>query len=142
MNKRQAASSRLRATLRAARGSNLTVKALPLALFAAMLAVAGCGGQSPVAPDGGRPSLAISTLSGRVYENVTWADPPLAEALIEITGADGLKHAGFSDDHGFYAITARPGGVAVTVSKPGFEPRTSEFILETDTVLNFSLTPE
>ena len=73
---------------------------------------------------------------------MTWGDPPLADALIEVTGVDGLKQAGYSDDDGFYTITTPPGGVAVTASKPGFETKTSEFVLQTDTVLNFSLTPE
>ena len=73
---------------------------------------------------------------------MTWGDPPLADALVEVTGADGLKESGFSDDDGFYKIAAPPGGVTVTASKPGFETKTSEFMLVTDTVLNFSLTAE
>ena len=142
MNNRAALlSSRQSATFRTARPSPIAAQALSLSLAVAMLAVAGCGGLSPVAPDGARPAV-ISTLSGQVHENVTWGDPPLANALIAITGADGFKHTGFSDDHGFYTIAAPPGSVAVTASKPGFEAKTAEFVLVTDTVLNFSLTPE
>jgi hypothetical protein len=114
------------------------VKTIALALVAVALAVAGCG-PSPVAPDG---QQVIPTLSGQVQQNVTWGDPPLADALVEVTGADGLKRTGFSDDDGFYKIVAAPGTVTVTASKPGFETKTSEFVLVTDTVLNFSLTAE
>ena len=111
-------------------------------LVVGMLAAAGCGGSSPVSPDGGLPPARISVLSGQVHENVTWGDPPLADALVEITGADGVKRTGLSDDNGFYSIATVPGAVTVRASKPGFEPKTSEFMLITDTVLNFSLTPD
>jgi hypothetical protein len=117
------------------------VKTIALSLVAVALAVAGCG-PSPVAPGGQQPLTAIPTLSGQVQQNVTWGDPPLADALVEVTGADGLKRTGFSDDDGFYKIVAARGTVTVTASKPGFETKTSEFVLVTDTVLNFSLTAE
>jgi Carboxypeptidase regulatory-like domain len=113
------------------------------ALFlVAVLAAAGCGGSSPVAPNGTLPPTATSVLSGQVHENVTWGDPPLSDALVEVTGADGLKKTGLSDDDGFYKIATAPGPVTVRASKPGFETKTSEFMLISDTVLNFSLTPE
>jgi hypothetical protein len=118
------------------------VKTIALSLVAVALAVASCGSPSPVAPDGAQPMPVIPTLSGQVQHNVPWGDPPLADALVEVTGADGLKRSGFSDDDGFYKIAAAPGNVTVTASKPGFETKTSEFMLVTDTVLNFSLTAE
>jgi hypothetical protein len=117
------------------------VKTHALFLVAVMLAAAGCGGSSPVAPGGTLPPT-TSTLSGQVHENVTWGDPPLADALVEVTGADGLKRTGLSDDDGLYKIATAPGTVTVKASKPGFATKTSEFMLMSDTVLNFSLTPE
>ena len=50
--------------------------------------------------------------------------------LIEVAGADGLRNTGFSDDDGFYRIAAAPGTVIVTASKPGFETKMSEFVLD------------
>ena len=86
--------------------------------------------------------MVVPTLSGQVQQNVTWGDPPLADALVEVIGADGSRKTGLSDDDGFYTIATAPGSVTVRASKPGFETRTSEFVLVTDTVLNFSLTAE
>ncbi|MEO8256050.1 MAG: carboxypeptidase-like regulatory domain-containing protein [Acidobacteriota bacterium] len=116
-------------------------KTLLLALVAALLVATGCGGASPMVPDGASPT-AVSILSGQVHESVVWGDPPLADALIEVTGANGLKKTGFSDDDGFYRIAAAPGSVIVTASKPGFATKASEFMLVTDTTLNFSLIPD
>jgi len=83
---------------------------------------------------------AAVNLKGKLIK-FDWVNPH-SWAYVEVTGADGLKHAGFSDDHGFYTIAAPAGRVAVTASKPGFRTRRSEFVLVTDTVLNFSLTAE
>jgi carboxypeptidase family protein len=115
-------------------------KTLAFFLLAGSLSAASCGGASPVAPDAAR--LVIPTISGQVHESVTWGDPPLAAAVVEVTGGDGSKKTGISDDRGFYKIAVGPGNVTVTASKPGFETKTSEFLLVTDTVLNFSLAPE
>jgi hypothetical protein len=131
-----------RATFRTARRSKTDVKIRALLMVAVMLAAASCGGSSPVSPDGGLPPSAISVLSGQVHENVTWGDPPLADALVEVTGADGVKRTGLSDDDGFYKIATVPGTVTVRASKPGFVPKTSEFMLITNTVVNFSLVPD
>ena len=118
------------------------MRTVALFLVVGSLAAGSCGGSSPVAPDGPQPPMVIPTISGRVHEHVTWGDPPLADALVEVTGADGSKKTGISDHDGFYKIAAAAGSVTVTASKPGFETKTSEFMLVTDTVLNFSLAPE
>ena len=117
------------------------MKTVALFLVAGSLVAAGCSGRSPVAPDS-TPQPIVRTISGQVHENVTWGDPPLAGAVIEVTGADGSKKTGISDTGGFYKIAAGPGSVTVTASKPGYETQRSEFVLETNTVLNFSLSPE
>ena len=111
----------------------------PLLLTMLVLA-SGC--TSPVAPDRTQPPIVIPTISGSVYESVTWGDPPLADAVVEVAGADGSKKTGISDAAGFYKIAAGPGTVTVTASKPGYETKTLEFMLVTDTVLNFSLSSE
>jgi hypothetical protein len=116
------------------------MKAVALVLVAGSLVAVSCGGQSPVAP-GLQPTV-IPTVSGQVQENVTWGDPPLADAVIEVVRADGSKKTGISDDDGFYRIAAEPGSVRVTASKPGYEAKSAEFMLVTDTVLNFSLAHE
>ena len=115
-------------------------KTLAFFLLAGSLSAASCGGPSPIAPDAAQ--LVIPTISGQVHESVTWGDPPLAAAVVEVTGGDGSKKTGISDDGGFYKIAVSPGNVTVTASKPGFEAKTSEFLLVADTVLNFSLAPE
>src|SRR6185295_2147083 len=98
------------ATYPTARRSNTVVKTIALSLVAVAfaLAVASCGGSSPVAP-GAPPPTVMPTLSGQVQQNVTWGDPPLADALVEVVGADGLKKTGLSDDEGFYQIAVAPG---------------------------------
>jgi len=87
-------------------------------------------------------AVVTPTISGQVHESVDWGDPPLAAAVVEVTGGDGVKKTGMSDGAGFYRIEAVPGSVTVTASKPGFATKTTEFMLMTDTVLNFSLAPE
>lgn len=113
-------------------------KTLALFLVAGTLAGANCGGPAPMAPT----RVVTPTISGQVHESVDWGDPPLAAAVVEVTGGDGVKKTGMSDDSGFYRIAAGPGSVTVTASKPGFATKTTEFLLMTDMVLNFSLAPE
>jgi hypothetical protein len=118
------------------------VKTVALLLAAVLLPASGCGGRSAVAPDSTQQAIVIPAISGWVHEDVTWGDPPLADAVVEVTGADGSKKTAISNADGFYRIAAGPGSVTVTASKPGYATRTSEFILATDTVLNFSLAAE
>ena len=128
-------------TIRVAiRSKTQMMKAVALVLVAGSLVAASCGGQSPVAPAPQPPKL--PTISGQVQANVTWGDPPLANAVVEVTGADGSKRTGISDDDGFYRIATGPGSVTVTASKSGYATKSAEFMLVTDTVLNFSLAPE
>jgi hypothetical protein len=96
----------------------------------------------PVAPGPIHPPIVIPTISGQVHEAVTWGDPPLADAVVEVTIADGSTKTGMSDAGGFYRIAAAPGGVTVKASKAGYATKTSEFLLVRDIVLNFSLAPE
>ena len=102
-----------------------------------IVAVAGCSGGSPLAPD----EPAFATISGWVYADVTWADPPVPDARIEVYAADGTKAATLSDGTGFYQVAVRPGTVVITTRKEGYDAETYELSLSTDTTLNFFLSP-
>src|SRR5688500_15780117 len=114
---------------------------LRMMVLAIALAAAGCGGRSPLAPDVPQPepsaSTGLTTISGWVYASVTWGDPPVPDALIEVHAADGSKTFAFSDLRGFYQVSVRPGNVMITTSKEGHEAKTCQVRLLTPTVLNF-----
>jgi len=77
-----------------------------------------------------------------VYANVTWGNPPIPDATIRVTEADGSITFVATDDHGVYKILARPGDISITASKEGYEARTWELTLLKDIVLNFGLAPD
>ena len=109
-----------------------------------VLALCGCGG-SPTAPDVvQRPpeSVDVATISGRIYVGGGAVQNPIAGASVEINEADGTSATVVSDAEGFYRMTARRGSVTVTASKAGYEAKEWQFDLLSDTVLNFSLSPE
>src|SRR2546428_9313772 len=127
-------------------GLNKLVKTRTLiGLVALILAVSGCSSPSPVAPGTTRPvsegAALFATISGQVYANVTWADPPIAEATIEVTAADGSIKTTLSDDNGLYTISVRGGNVSITASKDGYETKSWQLALVKDLVLNFGLAP-
>lgn len=72
---------------------------------------------------------------------MTWGDPPIPDAVISVTDADGSIKTVSSDENGFYQILVRPGDVSITASKEGYEARTWQLTLLKDLVLNFGLIP-
>lgn len=113
-----------------------------------ILAGAGCSDRSPIAPTVPRvtqppsePAAELATIRGQVYADVTWGNPPIEDAVIEVVEADGAIKTAFTDEDGFYTISARPGDVSITAAKEGYEAKTWELSLSKDTVLNFGLVP-
>lgn len=82
-------------------------------------------------------------VSGHVYQIGTteFGEPMLADVLITIEQADGLRATARTNARGFYAIWATAGVVSISATKPGFRANLTQFDLADDTVLNFSLTP-
>ena len=105
--------------------------------LAIILAAAGCSERSPLAPE----ASASATISGWVYASVSWADPPVPDAHIEVHAADGSNTTTVSDLRGFYEVSVRPGTVVITTSKEGYDETTYQVMLLTDTTLNFFLDP-
>lgn len=108
------------------------------------LAGFGCAG-ALTAPDdipqSGVPQAELAVISGQVYANLTWADPPIADAVITVRDVDGLEQIAVSDDEGFYQVVVRPGHVTISASKDGYQTTRSRFTASTHTVLNFGLDP-
>jgi hypothetical protein len=128
------------------------MRALAVYLLAIVLANAGCEAASPVAPgipdtlQNGTSIDAAATvqMSGWVYANTTWADPPIADAFIEVRTSDGSATTTRSDATGYYELTVPRGtGVAsVTTTKSGYLPTAHQVTLaKVHTVLNFFLSP-
>lgn len=116
-----------------------------LCVLAVILAGPACGGRSPVAPDTQQrpePAVEFATISGRVYAQVDWGDPLLAESVIAVKQADGSEKTTLTDAEGFYEVATRAGAISITASKEGYEAKTWELTLLKDTVLNFGLTPK
>ena len=115
------------------------------AVLVIALTTAGCAVRSPLTPDAPMPerspATGLATISGWVYANVSWADPPVPNALIEVHAADGWTTTTVSDLNGFYKVFVRPGNVSITTSKEGLETKTCQVRLLTHTVLNFFLAP-
>jgi Carboxypeptidase regulatory-like domain len=121
------------------------------AVYLLFIALAGSGcAASPLAP--GVPETAehrgsvdgeTVTMSGWVYASATWADPPIADAVVEVTTADGLTTSATSDADGHYELTLpNVKGIAVIrTTKSGYLPESFEATLLKDTVLNFFLSP-
>ena len=105
----------------------------------------GCGGASPTAPDpaqqGLQGTVRSATIRGQVYAELGWAEPAIADAVVEAKAADGLVQSVSTGTDGFYQISARPGDITITASKDGHQPSTQQFMLSKDTVLNFGLNP-
>jgi hypothetical protein len=80
-------------------------------------------------------------VSGWVYQEALWGDPPLAETLITVAYADGSERTTVSDADGFYELSVRAGAIWITAFKEGYEAKTWQFRLSNDTVLNFGLVP-
>lgn len=114
-------------------------------LVAFILLCSGCSSPSPIAPDSkpqvSQPAAQFASISGQVYAKVTWGDPPIPDAVIEVAEADGTIRTVVTDDTGFYAISVRAGDVSITASKEGYEARTWQLTLLRDVVLNFGLAP-
>ena len=121
------------------------------ALYLLLIALAGSGcTASPLAPDvpetvehRGSVEGETVTMSGWVYATATWADPTIADAVVEVTTADGVTTTGSSDANGYYELTVpNASGVAsIRTSKDGYVPRSLEATLLKHTVLNFFLSP-
>lgn len=123
-----------------------------LYFLAIVLAVSGCDVRSPVAPDiadilQNEQSIdagAKVQISGWVYANANWADPPIADALVAFITSDGSTTTARSDATGYYELTV-PKGTRVgfmTTSKAGYLPTTRLVTLDKQhTVLNFFLSP-
>jgi hypothetical protein len=110
-----------------------------LILGVALMAAAGqaCSRSSPVGPTAG-----VAMISGRIYfQDPLGGEPLIADAAIAVTDNDGTLRTATSNAHGFYTLSVQSGIVSITASKPGYEMKTSHFVLVVDTVLNFSLTP-
>ena len=114
-------------------------------LTALILTASGCSSPSPVAPTTppqvSQPAAQLASISGQVYANVSWGDPPIPDAVITVTEADGSTKTVTSDENGLYVIFVRGGDVSVTAAKEGYEARTWQLTLLKDLVLNFGLIP-
>src|SRR5262245_1791460 len=127
----------------------LTAHRRALCVLAIALAGSGCTAASPLAPDvretvehRGSVDGETVTMSGWVYATATWADPPIAGALVEATTADGLTASATSDATGYYefSVPKRAGLAIVTTTQNGYRPKSLEVTLFEPTVLNFFLT--
>jgi hypothetical protein len=119
-----------------------------IALVVAILAGPACSDRSyvsPIAPRVTQPPPAaaaeLATVSGQIYLDVDWGEPPIEGATIEVIADNGSTNSALSDEDGFYAIAVRPGNISITASKEGYEAKTWQLTLLNDTVLNFRLTP-
>ena len=115
-------------------------------VVALVLTSSGCADRLPLAPVDIRQLPEAATVpspkvSGWVYLQAGWGDPPLAETLITVTDSDGSERTTVSDAGGFYELSVRAGAISITAFKEGYEAKTWEFSLLKDTVLNFSLAP-
>ena len=121
------------------------MKSILFCLLIMIFATSGCGGASPTAPDpmqqGLQGTVGSATIKGQVYAELGWAEPAIADALVEIKAADGSAQSVSTGEDGFYEIAARPGTITITASKEGHQPSTQQFVLSKDTVLNFGLNP-
>lgn len=120
------------------------MKKLALCVVAVIVASFGCSGRSPIAPQNTQasaplppppaPAAESATIQGRIYARVSWGDPLLADARIEVKEVDGSETTVLSDADGFYEMAVRPGLISITASKEGYEAKTWEFTLSKDTV--------
>lgn len=116
-------------------------------LVALALASSACADGLPVAPTNTQqprqPETAseFATVSGWVYAQVDWGDPPLVDTRLTVKLADGSEQATLSDAGGFYELSVRAGVISITAAKKGYEAKTWELSLSKDTVLNFGLVP-
>ena len=103
----------------------------------------GCGGGSPLAPAEASPAPVAErvTVSGQVYVDATWGEPPIADVSIRVT-RDGEESMVATNREGFYRISVKPGTLSIAASKEGYETKAWSLVLSNDTVLNFSLTPK
>jgi hypothetical protein len=103
----------------------------------------GCGSESPLAPEAvsSTREAAVVTISGQVYLNATWGEPPIGNASIAVK-RDASEWIVTTDADGFYIISVQSGHVSIVASKEGYESKSSKVILAGDTILNFSLTPK
>jgi hypothetical protein len=122
-----------------------TMKSIVFGLLIMIFASSGCGGASPTAPDPMQQGLegtdGSATIRGQVYAELGWAEPAIADALVEAKAADGSAQSVSTGENGSYEISARPGDITITASKEGHHPSTQQFMLSKDTVLNFGLNP-
>jgi hypothetical protein len=107
-------------------------------VVAAMAAGSGCSSSgSPVAPE-----AQAATISGYIYfQDAAGGEPPIANVLISVKERDGSQSTAVSNAKGFYTVSARSGSISITASKEGYEAKEWQFVLSSDTILNFSLTP-
>ena len=114
-----------------------------LGVVALAVVEVGCGSQSPLAPAQSSPASVaeLVTVSGQVYMDATWGEPPIANASITVT-RDGEESIVTTNRDGFYRIAVRPGSISIGAAKEGYESKGWSIVLLDDTVLNFSLTPK
>ena len=119
------------------------MKTIMLGLVALAAVEVGCGSQSPLAPAqvSQASAAAVVTVSGQVYLDATWGEPPIPDASITVT-RDGAESIVNTDADGFYRISVASGSVSIAASKEGYETKAWSLVLSNDTVLNFSLTPK
>jgi len=113
-----------------------------LAVVALAVVEAGCGGELPLAPaqESTTSAAELVTVSGQVYLDAPWGEPPIADASITVT-RDGVESIVTTAANGFYRVLVRPGAISIAASKEGYQPKAWSLVLSTDTVLNFSLAP-
>ena len=127
-----------------------------LIVLSLTLMCAACAARNTMAPDPVpvRSSLMtttadarnVITFSGSVYadQSSDKGEPPIADALIEVTDATGVRSTR-SDGYGSYTLTVPYGDATITASKLGYESKTwpviASDLLSRNVTWNFSLAP-
>lgn len=121
--------------IRTSRGTNRLL--LCFAAVAVTVWAAGCGSRSPLSPDAG-----LVTISGYVYFRApSGGEPRIDHAVISVEDDGGSQALVVTNADGFYSMAVQAGRISITASKEGFEAKAWHIQLSSDTVLNFSLTP-
>ena len=101
-----------------------------------VMVLVGATCSSPVSPL--RPQK--STISGYIYvQSELGGEPAIPGVRVRAREEDGAQRTALTDAKGFYTLSVRWGNVSLAASKDGYEAKAWSFLLENDTVLNFSL---